>query len=70
VSASAAQRRRVNGDKKIASYVTKRGMVPDPSAERRKDKLPVSKYLIGFFMVVLFGSTLLQVINKMTSSSL
>eukprot|EP00967_Tisochrysis_lutea_P113280 scaffold179707_cov34-Tisochrysis_lutea.AAC.1 len=33
VSASAAQRRRVNGDKKIASYVTKRGMVPDPSAE-------------------------------------
>eukprot|EP00962_Isochrysis_galbana_P052865 scaffold24329_cov101-Isochrysis_galbana.AAC.3 len=35
VSASAAQRRRVNGDKKIASNVTKRGMVTDPASEVR-----------------------------------
>ena len=32
--------------------------------QRRKDKLPVSKLLLGFFMFVIFGSTLLQLINK------
>ena len=32
--------------------------------QRRKDKLPVSKLLLGFFVFVIFGSTLLQLINK------
>jgi len=33
VSASAAQHRRVASDKKLASHVTKRGMVPAAAAE-------------------------------------
>uniref|UniRef100_A0A7S4FBM1 Stress-associated endoplasmic reticulum protein n=1 Tax=Chrysotila carterae TaxID=13221 RepID=A0A7S4FBM1_CHRCT len=61
VSASEAQKRRVKADKKVASYVTKRGLVPDPAAERRKGKLSAGPMLLAFFVVVIIGSTLLQI---------
>ncbi|EOD37762.1 hypothetical protein EMIHUDRAFT_200705 [Emiliania huxleyi CCMP1516] len=70
VSAATAQRRRVSGDKKVAGNVTKRGQISNPSEEASAgDKLPVSKLLLGFFMFVIFGSTLLQLINKMAELS-
>ena len=63
VSASAAQKRRVNSVNKMNGNVTKRGLVPDPAADRRAGKLSVGPILLGFFLFVIVGSSLLQVIR-------
>ena len=47
VSASAAQKKRLAADKKMQSNVTKRGLVTDPSVERRQGKLGVGPMMIA-----------------------
>lgn len=64
VTAANAHKRRITADKKTASNVNKRGMVPDPAAERRMGKLSAGPLLLGFFFVVIVGSTLLEIISK------
>jgi hypothetical protein len=67
VSASAAQKKRVTADKKMQSNVTKRGLVTDPSVERREGKLGVGPMMIAFFLFVVVGSSLLQVVRSASS---
>jgi len=64
VTASAAQKKRLAADKKMMENVTKRGMVPDAYTERRQGKLSVGPILLGFFVIVIVGSSLLQVIRQ------
>eukprot|EP00310_Coccolithus_braarudii_P012261 CAMPEP_0183350814 /NCGR_PEP_ID=MMETSP0164_2-20130417/21055_1 /TAXON_ID=221442 /ORGANISM="Coccolithus pelagicus ssp braarudi, Strain PLY182g" /LENGTH=70 /DNA_ID=CAMNT_0025522813 /DNA_START=21 /DNA_END=233 /DNA_ORIENTATION=+ len=69
VTAAVAQKRRTTSDKKVASHVTRRGMVPDNFVERRKGKTSLGPLLLGFFMVVIVGSSLLQIINSASRKS-
>lgn len=64
VSAANAQKRRNASDKKMMANVNKRGLVPDMAEERRKGKLSVGPLLLGFFVFVIIGSSLLQVIQS------
>ena len=50
-------------NEKYASNVTKRGKVPIGKASEHDDDLPVSRYLIAFFVFVVVGSSLVQVLN-------
>ena len=43
--------------------MTKRGKVPIGKASEHDDDLPVSRYLIAFFVFVVVGSSLVQVLN-------
>jgi hypothetical protein len=53
-----------NRQKKFEKNVTKRGNVdPGKVAERDEDGPRVSPTLIAFFMVVVFGSSLVQIFN-------
>ena len=64
VTASAATRRRNLAAKKNDGNVTKRGLVEDESISRRKNKLPLGPIAIGFFLFVVLGSSILQILNK------
>jgi len=64
VTASAATRRRNMAAKKNDGNVTKRGLVEDESIQRRKNKLPLGPIAIGFFLFVVLGSSILQILNK------
>jgi len=68
VSSANAQKRRLQADEKMKQNVNKRGMVGDPAAERRSGKLSVGPILLGFFFVVIVGSSLLQIIRTAGSS--
>jgi hypothetical protein len=53
-----------NRNKKFDKNITKRGNVdPGKVAEREEDGSRINPYLIGFFMVIVFGSSLVQVFN-------
>ena len=69
VSSANAQKKRVTSGKKNDNNVTKRGMINDPSAERRAGKLSVGPILLGFFFIVIVGSSLLQVLRTASSGS-
>ena len=48
---------------KHAANINKRGQVVDKSAEKKKGKAPIGPLMIGFFLFVVVGSGLLQVIQ-------
>ena len=48
------------------SNVEKRGQVP-PSLTKKEDKFPVGPMLLGFFLFVVVGSALFQILNTATS---
>ena len=52
-----------NRNTKFDKNVTKRGNVPRGKVEEHTDEFPVSKWLIGFFIFVVVGSTLVQFFN-------
>ena len=53
-----------NRNKKFDKNITKRGNVdPGKVAEREDDGPRVSPALIAFFMVIVFGSSLVQIFN-------
>lgn len=47
--------------------IEKRGNVP-PSLNKKEDKFPVGPVLLGFFLFVVVGSALFQILNTATSS--
>ena len=61
VTASAAHKRRITADKKVANNVNRRGLVPDNAAERRKGTSSLGPLILGFFFVVIIGSSILQI---------
>jgi Ribosome associated membrane protein RAMP4 len=50
-----------NRTEKFDKNITKRGAVPVKT--RDNDELPVSKYLIAFFIVVVVGSSIVEILN-------
>mmetsp|Transcript_38873 Transcript_38873/g.116882 ORF Transcript_38873/g.116882 Transcript_38873/m.116882 type:complete len:89 (+) Transcript_38873:122-388(+) len=52
-----------NRNEKYSKNVTKRGQVPIGKAADHEDEFPVSKPLIAFFMFVVIGSSLVQILN-------
>ena len=52
-----------NRNQKFDKNVTKRGKVPIGKAAEHEDEFPVSKVLIGFFLFVVLGSSLVQFFN-------
>jgi hypothetical protein len=48
---------------KFDGNITKRGSVPVGKAAKHEEVFPVSKGLIAFFMIVVVGSSLVQVFN-------
>ncbi|CAI5533941.1 unnamed protein product [Closterium sp. NIES-64] len=46
--------------------ITKRGNVPD-SVTKRSEKFPVSVWVLGFFIFVVIGSSLFQIIRNAQS---
>ena len=46
--------------------VDKRGQVP-PSLSKKEDKFPVGPVLLGFFLFVVVGSALFQILNTATT---
>jgi Ribosome associated membrane protein RAMP4 len=52
-----------NKNKKFDKNITKRGNVPIGKAAERKDDYPVSKWLIAFFLIVVVGSSVVQILN-------
>ena len=50
------------------SNVDKRGSVPT-SLNKKEDKFPVGPVLLGFFLFVVVGSALFQILNTATSNS-
>jgi hypothetical protein len=59
-----------NKNKKFDKNITKRGTVTlgKTPEEKKKDELPVSKWLIAFFLVVVVGSSVVQVLNMFMNS--
>ncbi len=49
------------------SNVEKRGAVP-PSLTKKEDKFPVGPVLLGFFLFVVVGSALFQILNTATTT--
>lgn len=47
--------------------IEKRGSVPE-SLTKKDDKFPVGPVLLGFFLFVVVGSALFQILNTATSS--
>jgi Ribosome associated membrane protein RAMP4 len=59
-----------NRNEKFDKNVTKRGNVPiGKAAERDEDHYPVSKALIAFFLFVIVGSSVVQVLNLFRTSA-
>jgi len=52
-----------NRNKKFDENITKRGNVPVGRAADHEEESPISKTLIIFFLVVVVGSSLVQVLN-------
>ena len=52
-----------NRNQKFDKNVTKRGNVSIGKAADREDDFPVSKVLIGFFLFVVLGSSIVQFLN-------
>lgn len=52
-----------NRTEKFDKNITKRGNVPIGKAAERNDDFPVSKALISFFLIVVVGSSLVQIFN-------
>lgn len=48
--------------------IEKRGNVPT-SISKKEDKFPVGPVLLGFFLFVVVGSALFQILNTATSGS-
>jgi hypothetical protein len=48
--------------------IEKRGNVP-PSLTKKEDKFPVGPVLLGFFLFVVVGSALFQILNTATTTS-
>jgi len=57
-----------NKSAKFDKNITKRGNVPIGKAAERDDDFPVSKGLIAFFMVVVIGSSVVQIFNMFITS--
>ncbi|KAH7515477.1 hypothetical protein FEM48_Zijuj10G0030600 [Ziziphus jujuba var. spinosa] len=56
-------------DRKVGKFeknITKRGAVPETSVKKGKD-YPVGPVLLGFFIFVVIGSSLFQIIRTATS---
>jgi hypothetical protein len=58
-----------NRNQKFDKNITKRGNVDPGKVAERKDDFPVSQTLILFFMIVLVGSTLVQIFNLFGGSA-
>jgi len=58
-----APRTIANKNKKFDKNITKRGNVPSGKAAERKDEFPVNKWLIAFFLIVVVGSSVVQILN-------
>ncbi|KAI4382531.1 hypothetical protein MLD38_008484 [Melastoma candidum] len=59
-------------DKKVDRFeknITKRGAVPETTAKKSKD-YPVGPVLLGFFVFVVIGSSLFQIIRTATSGGM
>lgn len=59
-------------DKKIAKFqknITKRGSVPETTVKKGND-YPVGPIVIGFFVFVVIGSSLFQIIRTATSGGM
>ncbi|KAG4163010.1 hypothetical protein ERO13_D01G146600v2 [Gossypium hirsutum] len=59
-------------DRKVLKFeknITKRGAVPETSTKKGKD-YPVGPMLLGFFVFVVIGSSLFQIIRTATSGSM
>ncbi|KAB2045629.1 hypothetical protein ES319_D01G175400v1 [Gossypium barbadense] len=59
-------------DRKVLKFeknITKRGAVPETSTKNGKD-YPVGPMLLGFFVFVVIGSSLFQIIRTATSGSM
>ena len=58
-----------NRNQKFDKNITKRGNVDIGVAEKRQEETPVSQKLIIFFMVVIVGSSLVQIFNLFGGSA-
>jgi hypothetical protein len=58
-----------NRNDKFDKNINKRGNVSIGKAAEHEDEFPVSKVLIAFFMVVVIGSSLVQVLNLFKTSA-
>ncbi|KAG5242400.1 STRESS ASSOCIATED ENDOPLASMIC RETICULUM PROTEIN [Salix viminalis] len=59
-------------EKKVAKFqknITKRGSVPETSTKKGND-YPVGPILLGFFVFVVIGSSLFQIIRTATSGGM
>ncbi|CAM8989671.1 unnamed protein product [Rhodiola kirilowii] len=59
-------------EKKVAKFqknITKRGTVPETSTKKGSD-YPVGPIVIGFFVFVVIGSSLFQIIRTATSGGM
>ncbi|CAI0627335.1 unnamed protein product [Linum tenue] len=59
-------------DRKISKFdknIMKRGAVPEATAKKGKD-YPVGPFLLGFFIFVVIGSSLFQIIRTATSGGM
>ncbi|CAN6548682.1 unnamed protein product [Malus baccata var. baccata] len=59
-------------DRKVEKFeknITKRGAVPETTAKKSKD-YPVGPILLGFFIFVVIGSSLFQIIRTATSGGM
>ncbi|XP_024022170.1 stress-associated endoplasmic reticulum protein 2 [Morus notabilis] len=59
-------------EKKVAKFqrnITKRGSVPETSSKKGYD-FPVGPILLGFFIFVVIGSSLFQIIRTATSGGM
>jgi Ribosome associated membrane protein RAMP4 len=63
-----APRAIANKTKKFDKNITKRGNVPIGKAAERQDEFPVSKTLIAFFLIVVVGSSVVQILNMFTTA--
>jgi hypothetical protein len=58
-----------NKNQQFGKNITKRGNVPPGKAADRQEDFPVSKTLIIFFMVVVIGSSVVQILNLFKTSA-
>ena len=59
-----------NRNAKFDKNIVKRGNVPIGKAAEHQDEFPVSKTLIVFFLVVVVGSSVVQVLNLFNKAPL
>jgi Ribosome associated membrane protein RAMP4 len=58
-----------NRNQKFDKNITKRGNVPLGKAAEHQDEFPTSKVLIAFFMIVVIGSSVVQILNLFFKSA-